>query len=414
MGLPPRLPLAAVAVGFAACGFPEYAVEEDPLAVLARICSDGAVSGAETGVDCGGSCPPCAENEPCLAARDCLTLRCEAGVCQAPGCEDGIKNGAESDRDCGGQCQARCETDATCGVAADCASGVCKGAVCVAPTCGDQTRNGDETGVDCGGSCAGCGSGMTCATDRDCASGKCVQLVCVAQPCTDGVRDGDESDVDCGGKDCAPCPSTASCNEDADCASASCGKTLHCADSQCDDGIFNGDETDVDCGGAECRGCAELGRCQSGSDCQTDVCQSGRCVPAAATGQPISQAGWSGKASQSFAGDKPSDVFDGDSTSIWSTGAVQQPGMSFELDFGELRAFYSIEVECSVQSDAAASMDVYLWQSGEPGAPVRTHVVGFPETSIQFATPQVARYLRLVLTESKSAWWCIGELNLYR
>ena len=409
------MPLAFLVVaGFAACTFPNYSVMEDPLAILTRICHDGAVSDAETGVDCGGSCPPCAENQPCQAPQDCLTLRCLAGLCEAPGCDDGIRDGSESDRDCGGQCELRCEVGAGCRVAADCASGVCKGGSCQSPSCNDGTRNADETGVDCGGSCSGCGTGMGCAADADCVSGKCAQLLCVERLCTDGARNGGETDVDCGGTECSPCSAGAGCQNDADCASSSCAKTLHCAASQCDDEILNGNETDLDCGGPACPGCTELAGCRVGTDCESGVCQSAQCVPAAPTGQPLSQADWSGKTSHDFPGDAPSDVFDGDASSIWSTGVAQEPGELFELDLGAVRAFYSIKLQCSITGDAAASMDVYLWQSGEPGAPARTHVVGFPETTIEFATPQVARYIRLVLTERKQAWWCIGELNVYR
>lgn len=255
---------------------------------------------------------------------------------------------------------------------------------------------------------------MACTLDKDCVTGKCAQLSCVELPCTDGVLDGGETDVDCGGTECSPCSAGASCHKDADCASSSCAKTLHCAASQCDDEILNGNETDVDCGGSACSGCAELAACTAGSDCASGVCQSARCVPAAPTGQPLSRAGWTGKTSHDYPGDAPSDVLDGDPGSIWSTGVVQQPGEFFELDLGAVRAFYSIRLECSVTGDAAASMDVYLWQSGEPGAPARTHVVGFPVTNIEFATPQVARYIRLVLSDSKQAWWCIGELNVYQ
>lgn len=407
------MPLALlVASGFVACAFPEYAVEQDPASVLARLCSDGLVSDAETGVDCGGACPPCQEHQPCQVANDCLTLACSDGVCLAVSCEDGIANGSESDRDCGGQCERRCGAGDGCRVAADCASGVCSSDSCQAPACNDQARNGDETGVDCGGSCPACPTTAPCRIDGDCISRKCALGLCVAPRCTDSVMNGGETSVDCGGPECAPCGPSASCQQPSDCSSLSCDETLHCAESQCHDLILNGAETDIDCGGGTCAGCAELGACKTGSDCASGACQSGRCVPAAPSDQELSQAGWMGSASNTFTEDQPSDAFDGDPNSIWSTGALQQPGMTFEVDLGEIRAFYAIEVECSIASDVAASMDLYLWQSGEPSAPVRTHVAGFPRTTIEFATPQVARYVRLVLAESKTAWWCIGELHV--
>jgi hypothetical protein len=271
-------------------------------------------------------------------------------------------------------------------------------------------RNGDETGVDCGGSCSECGIGMACAVDADCVSGKCAQLLCVAPQCTDGVGNGDETGVDCGGAECGPCPPGAECREAADCTSFHCDASLHCAEPQCDDGIFNGSETDVDCGGPVCSGCLELQACAVGSDCASDVCQSDLCVPAAPSGVLIPREGWAGSASHSFPGDAPSDVFDGDLGSVWSTGALQEPGMFFQIDLGTLRAFYSVELECSIAGDAPGSLDIYLWQSSEPAAPARTQIVGFPRTSIEFATPQVARYVRLELAERKNAWWCIAEL----
>jgi len=47
-------------------------------------CKDGIQNGTETGIDCGGSCPPC------------------------PTCKDGIQNGDETGVDCGGSCPRAC------------------------------------------------------------------------------------------------------------------------------------------------------------------------------------------------------------------------------------------------------------------------------------------------------------------
>ncbi|MEM0992666.1 MAG: fibronectin type III domain-containing protein [Bacteroidota bacterium] len=98
-------------------------------------CDDGIQNGDETGVDCGGSCPPC-QTEPT--------------------CDDGIQNGDETGVDCGGSCPP-CQTE---------------------PTCDDGIQNGDETGVDCGGSCPPCQTEPTC---------------------DDGIQNGDETGIDCGG-----------------------------------------------------------------------------------------------------------------------------------------------------------------------------------------------------------------------
>ncbi|MFT4038562.1 MAG: hypothetical protein QM692_10310 [Thermomicrobiales bacterium] len=47
----------------------------------APTCSDGIRNGDETGVDCGGSCPPCAVGQPCAKRADCKTALCKNGVC---------------------------------------------------------------------------------------------------------------------------------------------------------------------------------------------------------------------------------------------------------------------------------------------------------------------------------------------
>src|SRR5688572_12226824 len=104
MSLRSALPLLG-ACWFGACSFPEYStdppVEVDP---LASVCTDGQPSAAESGIDCGGGCPPCDMGETCRIHQDCESLACANGTCQQPSCEDQVKNGAEADIDCGGVC----------------------------------------------------------------------------------------------------------------------------------------------------------------------------------------------------------------------------------------------------------------------------------------------------------------------
>jgi len=70
-------------------------------------CSDGIKNGSETDVDCGGStCPKCANGKLCSAGGDCTSGFCSpTGVCAAaPSCTDGVQNGNETGVDCGGSC----------------------------------------------------------------------------------------------------------------------------------------------------------------------------------------------------------------------------------------------------------------------------------------------------------------------
>ncbi len=116
-------------------------------------CSDGLLNSSESGIDCGGSCSPCAVGTTCFTNADCSTQLCQSGRCAsvAATCNDGARNGAETDVDCGGAACSACAATKHCSVAADCASQVCTASVCTAANCTDGVRNSDETGADCGG-----------------------------------------------------------------------------------------------------------------------------------------------------------------------------------------------------------------------------------------------------------------------
>lgn len=45
-------------------------------------CFDRVRDGAETDVDCGGYCAPCAEDQGCRISRDCASGRCAEGLCE--------------------------------------------------------------------------------------------------------------------------------------------------------------------------------------------------------------------------------------------------------------------------------------------------------------------------------------------
>lgn len=73
-------------------------------------CSDDALNGTETDVDCGGGCPGCSLGQMCVLDSDCFSQVCLDGVCaerDVPlGCDDGMQNGEETGVDCGGPCVA--------------------------------------------------------------------------------------------------------------------------------------------------------------------------------------------------------------------------------------------------------------------------------------------------------------------
>ncbi|MCA9604116.1 MAG: hypothetical protein KC619_00890 [Myxococcales bacterium] len=244
-------------------------------------CTNGRRDDGETGIDCGGDCPPCVPDDACEVGADCDSGRCEHGRCAEASCHDEVMNGTETDVDCGGGRCLPCPDGGSCGGAADCLSGVCDlpSMTCLAAGCDDGVMNGEETGVDCGGACLGCADGVLCKLDVDCLSGFCDPTEeCAAPTCSDGIRNGDEIGIDCGGVTCPGCGDGELCIAGSDCASGVCeGVSSTCATATCTDGVMNGDETDVDCGGATCPACPTGGGCESLIDCMSGVCSHSMC-----------------------------------------------------------------------------------------------------------------------------------------
>ena len=48
----------------------------------APTCADGVTNGRESDVDCGGTCPRCANGRTCVSQDDCASALCVSGVCQ--------------------------------------------------------------------------------------------------------------------------------------------------------------------------------------------------------------------------------------------------------------------------------------------------------------------------------------------
>ena len=397
----------------AACAFPSYGFSEpDP---LASICTDGKPSSAETGIDCGGGCPRCPIGQACKSGNDCDTGACAGGVCQPATCSDGFANGSETDLDCGGTC-VPCGTFRHCIASSDCVDQSCVEGVCAPVACNDAQRNGNETGRDCGGACPPCAVGYGCAVATDCMSGKCDQNLCVSLPCTNGSKDVAESDIDCGGAACAPCAAGKHCDTADDCGSSFCEPTAHtCVESACDDGVLNGSESAQDCGGTACPGCNDLAACRSPADCNSGVCQSGLCVPNAPTGAKLARTGWTYTASDSYANVKPTDMFDGDDKTWWSSGGPQTRDQWLEIDMQALQPLFAIALETHGKPhEYPVKFQLYTSRDGTFGEPIKDGVYGAEVSKVTFDSPIVARYVKVVLAQDSSPWWSVGEFRVYQ
>lgn len=279
-------------------------------------CSNAALDGDETDVDCGGSfCGACSAAttttaaQQCRSDSDCDTRSCyvttagQAGVCVSD--SNGVQDGDETDVDCGGSTENTCEVGASCVSDSDCET------KCQTDPCPDSCGVGGNFSP---GSCnlASCIRGVTPGTcDLACTlSGTDASETCTCTPnvcraltaqesCNNGEQDGQETDVDCGGEVCSAigkrclAPTIDSsvsqeCLLDRDCMVPQSGDQpshparclIRAGDEKgmctsCSNGIMDGDESDVDCGGscASCRSARPVcsGTGTDGSNCEQAV-----------------------------------------------------------------------------------------------------------------------------------------------
>ncbi|MDW8244999.1 MAG: hypothetical protein RMJ84_00335 [Sandaracinaceae bacterium] len=96
-------------------------------------CSNGRRDPGESDIDCGGICPPCPNGYMCTRPTDGASGFCGGGHCMviapSPTCSDGMRNGSETDIDCGGSCPP-CADGRRCSSNSDCSSSNCSGGIC--------------------------------------------------------------------------------------------------------------------------------------------------------------------------------------------------------------------------------------------------------------------------------------------
>ena len=101
-------------------------------------CLNGYRDLGETDVDCGGpECDPCGLSKNCILNSDCISGYCDNGVCRSPSCSDGMMNGDETGIDCGGSCP-----PCVCFYDWDCAldgSQHCEGNECLTDNCSNSS-----------------------------------------------------------------------------------------------------------------------------------------------------------------------------------------------------------------------------------------------------------------------------------
>jgi hypothetical protein len=126
----------------------------------------------------------------------------------------------------------------------------------------------------------------------------------------------------------------------------------------------------------------------------------------------LNRLGWVATAS---VGSSPGNAIDGNAGTRWTTGVSQANGQWFQVDMGSANTFYQIVLDSSGSSgDYPRGYQVNISNDGINWGSVVTNGTGSSAvTTISFASPQAARYIRITQTGSTSGWWSIYEFNVF-
>ena len=146
------------------------------------------------------------------------------------------------------------------------------------------------------------------------------------------------------------------------------------------------------------------------SSSQTPISTSATNPASNLRGQMLNRLGWT--ASASSPNDLPSNAFDGDTGTRWSTGQAQASGQWFLTDMGSPHSFSSITLDSSAHgADYPRGYQVFVSTDGSNWGNGIASGSG-QRVTISFAT-QFARYIKVVLTANAEKWWSIYEFNVY-
>ena len=220
-------------------------------------CSDNIKNGAETGVDCGGSCKACT-GDPCSTGGGCLSGKCVDKVCCATDCNGtcqvcniqgslGTCTNAPAEQPdpacnalvCDGAGACKTPAGAPCSLNSGCASGICIASTCRVPTNGACTEDALCASGRCAGSiCTACSAdnecksnacaaptckapgGAICSAAAECAGGSCQSSFCILNNGLACTINADCKSGFCSGGTCTPCMNDGNCTGNAKCGSA--------------------------------------------------------------------------------------------------------------------------------------------------------------------------------------------------
>jgi hypothetical protein len=107
-------------------------------------------------------------------------------------------------------------------------------------------------------------------------------------------------------------------------------------------------------------------------------------------------------------------MLDGNTGTLYKSGASQTPGMSVQVDMGQAQTFDKVVLDSgSSIGDYARSADVEVSSDGTNWTKVASIVADGQQIQVAAFPTQTARYIKVTNTGSSGNWWSIAEFNVY-
>nr|WP_243864411.1 discoidin domain-containing protein [Paenibacillus castaneae] len=112
--------------------------------------------------------------------------------------------------------------------------------------------------------------------------------------------------------------------------------------------------------------------------------------------------------------DNPANLFDGNMSTRWSSGAAMAPGQSIIIDMKHGQNFNKLVMDSGTSSDYARSYEIYVSNDGNDwGNAIVSQTATGPLVISDFVD-QTARFIKIVQKGTNSSWWSIFEIYVYR
>lgn len=130
----------------------------------------------------------------------------------------------------------------------------------------------------------------------------------------------------------------------------------------------------------------------------------------------IDRSGWTATASSTNSGFGAMNGIDGDPNSRWVSGKNQTAGDWYQVDMGQSAAVSRVQFagDQNTNGDYPVACDIFISADGVNWGTAVASVTGNSNVTIDTTFPaKTGRYLKIVITQAKNAWWDVRDFYAF-